>query len=101
MLNSFSAVALGVYILAATFNGNAEKLFALAKDDFGSGYLKWLVAFLIIRQLSEYEATKQFAEPLVAVATVAMAINASKNESIWAGVQDLINLFNPNGVTSK
>ncbi len=101
MLNSFSSIALGVYILAATFNGNAEKLFALVKDDFASGYLKWLVAFLIIRQLSEYEATKQFAEPLIAVATVAMAINASKNESIWQGVQQLIDLFKPTGVPTK
>lgn len=96
MYNGVAAIGLGAYILAVVIGGNATRLFDLLKDE--GGYVKWLIAFLILLAIAENENTKEIGRPLIVVAFVALAINASKDQTLWSGVQTLINLLNPDTV---
>jgi hypothetical protein len=94
MYNGVASIAVGAYLLAVAVNGNSDKLFAALKEE--GGYVQWFFAFLILLALAENENTKEVGRPLIAIAFAAMLITASKNQTLWSGVQSLIDLFNPN-----
>jgi hypothetical protein len=97
VLNGITSLAVAGYLIAVGYQGNARELIALLSEE--KEYMRWLAAFLVLYALSHAEATKEYAKPLMGAAFVGLLINASQNQTIWAGVTRLLDLFDPKGVS--
>lgn len=99
MINSAASLFVGAYLLVVVFNGKSVELYELLKGE--SGYVKWLLAALIVYGLANAESTKEIGRPLAIVAAAALFINAARDETLWRGFQTVIDFFEPKSEGAK
>ncbi len=72
-MNGIIVVGYGLFLVAITLAGNAEKLKTqLGKD--GGKFVPWIFAIVVLAALSESDATKKLVTPFIALFLIALTI---------------------------
>lgn len=91
--NAIGALLLGAYLLAVLWQGNLGALASAASQDFFGtnnqpAFWRWGVALLVLVYLAQSRRANWLFGPVLAIALVAMLINAaSNNPQVFANLQ--------------
>lgn len=77
MQNGIAGIALGAYLLAVAYQGNATNLLHAVEQE--RGYIKWGVAALLLYWAWENDKLRPFVAPLVIVAVIANLTKIGSN----------------------
>lgn len=89
-LNYFFGTALGVYLIAVVYHGNADKLVSIIGEQ--KEFAKWAAALAVL-MFFEKQSKSQAVSALVYMAIVAMLLTAAENQTLETAVNQLNTIF--------